>query len=226
MIYLLEDDDNIRALTAYALNNAGFETTGFSRPSEFWCAMDESIPSLLLLDIMLPEEDGLEILKRLRSSAVTAGMPVILLTAKDTEFDKVVGLDLGADDYVAKPFGIMELISRVRAVLRRAESRSSGRDIVIGGLSINPSKRSVTADGQPVLLTFKEFQLLMMLAAKPGNVFTRDVLLSSIWGYDYDGESRTVDVHIRTLRQKLGSCGELIETVRGVGYRIIDVNIN
>ncbi len=225
MIYLLEDDVNIRALTAYALSNAGFETTGFGRPSEFWAALEESIPSLLLLDIMLPEEDGLEILRKLRSAPATAGMPVILLTAKDTEFDKVVGLDLGADDYVVKPFGIMELISRVRAVLRRAESRDRGSDIILGGLVISPSKRTVTADGQSVLLTFKEYQLLQMLAAKPGNVFTRDVILSSIWGYDYDGESRTVDVHIRTLRQKLGDCGDMIETVRGVGYRIIDLNV-
>ena len=225
MIYLLEDDSNIRALTAYALNNSGYETVGFERPSEFWAALEEQLPSLLLLDIMLPEEDGLEILRRLRASAVTADMPVILLTAKDTEFDKVVGLDLGADDYVAKPFGIMELISRVRAVLRRAESRSSGKDITIGQLVIVPSRRSVTACGEPVSLTFKEFQLLMMLASKPGTVFTRDVILSSVWGYDYDGENRTVDVHIRTLRQKLGECGELIETVRGVGYRMIDMNM-
>lgn len=226
MIYLLEDDASIRALTAYALNNSGYETAGFERPSEFWAALEEQLPSLLLLDIMLPEEDGLEILRRLRASSVTAELPVILLTAKDSEFDKVVGLDLGADDYVAKPFGIMELISRVRAVLRRAESRSSGKDITIGRLVINPSRRAVTACGEPVSLTFKEFQLLMMLAAKPGTVFTRDVILSSIWGYDYDGENRTVDVHIRGLRQKLGECGELIETVRGVGYRIININTN
>ncbi len=223
MIYLLEDDTNIRELTAYALSSAGYETAGFERPSEFWKALENEIPSLLLLDIMLPEEDGLEILKKLRSVNATFELPVILLTAKSSEFDKVTGLDLGADDYVVKPFGIMELISRVKAVLRRAESRSNIKDIHIGTLTISPARRSVRSGGSNVSLTLKEYQLLMLLASKPGNVFTRDVILSSVWGYDYDGENRTVDVHIRTLRQKLGENGELVETVRGVGYRLTDI---
>lgn len=220
MIYLLEDDKNIRELTAYALTSAGYEAVGFECPSEFWNALDKAVPSLLLLDIMLPEEDGLEILKKLRSNAATSLMPVILLTAKSSEFDKVTGLDLGADDYVVKPFGIMELISRVKAVLRRAQSRPKANDIHIGSLTISPEQRCVKAGEQTVSLTLKEYQLLLLLASQPGNVFTRDVILSNIWGYDYDGENRTVDVHIRTLRQKLGESGELVETVRGVGYRL------
>ena len=222
MIYLLEDDTNIRELTAYALNSAGFETAGFERPSDFWKALDNAVPSLLLLDIMLPEEDGLEILKKLRSNNATFELPVILLTAKSSEFDKVTGLDLGADDYVVKPFGIMELISRVKAVLRRAESRSNIKDIRIGTLMISPARRCVKSGDHTIPLTLKEYQLLMLLASKPGNVFTRDVILSNVWGYDYDGENRTVDVHIRTLRQKLGENGDLVETVRGVGYRLTD----
>jgi len=222
MIYLLEDDTNIREITAYALNSAGFETAGFERPSDFWNAMEKCLPEMILLDIMLPEEDGLEILRKLRANNNTFELPVILLTAKSSEFDKVTGLDLGADDYVTKPFGIMELISRVKAVLRRAESRSNVKDMHIGTLMISPARRCVKSSGIPVSLTLKEYQLLMLLASKPGTVFTRDVILSSVWGYDYDGENRTVDVHIRTLRQKLGENGDLIETVRGVGYRIND----
>jgi len=225
MIYLLEDDSSIRELTTYALSSAGYETISFEKPSEFWIEISKNVPSLLLLDIMLPEEDGLEILKKLRSSDKTVDLPVILLTAKGSEYDKVTGLDLGADDYVVKPFGIMELISRIKAVLRRAESRTRPglvEDIHIGSLVISPSRRCVKSFGEPVPLTLKEYQLLTLLASKVGDVFTRDEILKSVWEYDYDGENRTVDVHIRTLRQKLGKSGNLVETVRGVGYRLTE----
>jgi two-component system alkaline phosphatase synthesis response regulator PhoP len=223
---MLEDESGIRDFVLYALNNSGFEAVGFELPSEFFAALSENIPELLLLDIMLPEEDGISILKKLRSNPETANLPVILLTAKGTEFDKVLGLDSGADDYISKPFGTMELISRIKALLRRVSKPAQIPDnsISVGNLTINQDKHEVIADGKKVPLTLKEYDLLCLLIKKKGRVYTRDELLSLIWGYDFSGESRTVDVHIRTLRSKLGSCGELIETVRGVGYRIGEKN--
>ena len=218
MIYLLEDDSSIRDFVLYALNGQGMEAVGFERPSEFWAALAERMPDLLRLDIMLPEEDGMEILRRLRGSPDTRRLPVILLTARDTEFDRVLGLDEGADDYVAKPFSMLELVSRIRAVLRR--TGGSTGDVRLGGLYISPEKHQVRVEGQEVALTRKEFELLRILLENRGRVLTRTQLQDRVWGYEFDGESRTVDVHIRTLRQKLGACGEIIETVRGVGYRI------
>lgn len=219
MIYLLEDDDNIRGFVTYALNNSGFETTGFSHPSEFWSAIEKQKPELLLLDIMLPDEDGLIILKKLRKRNDTKDLPIIMLTAKTTEYDKVVGLDSGADDYIAKPFGTMELISRVRALLRRTKS-SSAEEYFCGRLYVCPEKHIIKANKEDVSLTLKEYEMLLMLIKNIGRVFTRDELLSEIWGYNFDGESRTVDVHIKTLRTKLGECGKYIETIRGIGYRM------
>lgn len=222
MIYILEDDTSIRELVNYTLNNSGLEAEGFSKPSIFWKKINETMPDLVLLDIMLPEEDGLSILKKLRSRPETENMPVIIITAKVTEYDKVVGLDGGADDYISKPFGMMELVSRVKAILRRTKKTedSSGESYELGDLYVNPAKHIVKASGENVTLTIKEFNLLCLMIKKQGFVFSRDQLLYEIWGYEYDGESRTVDVHIRTLRQKLGKCGSLIETVRGAGYRI------
>lgn len=221
MIYLLEDDDNIRNFVLYALNNSGLETVGFDCPSAFWKNIKNNIPDLILLDIMLPEEDGITILKKLRENRKTKKLPVIMLTAKDSEYDKVIGLDSGADDYVAKPFGTMELISRIKALLRRAENDAEKPDeYTIGGIYVCPSSHIVRADGRSVSLTYKEFEMLTMLVKNAGKVFSRDKLLQKIWGYDFDGESRTVDVHIRTLRAKLGKCGDLIQTVRGIGYKI------
>lgn len=221
MIYCLEDDDSIRELVIYTLNQTGLTAKGFAVPSAFWKAMEEEQPSLLLLDIMLPEEDGLSILKKLRSNPHTEKLPVMMLTAKGTEYDKVVGLDSGADDYMTKPFGMMELVSRVRALLRRTQTtvqkESSG--IQIGDLCMDESRHRVTVQGQEVLLTLKEYELLTFLLENRGLVFSRDQILDRIWGYHFDGESRTVDVHIRTLRMKLGACSNLIETVRGIGYR-------
>lgn len=220
MIYLLEDDANIRNFVVYALNNSAMEAAAFEKPSEFWAAMAHQTPQLLLLDVMLPEEDGLSILKKLRTAPETRRLPVILLTAKGTEYDKVIGLDSGADDYVSKPFGIMELISRIKALLRRTGEDICRDEYRIGALYLCPSKHLVKVDGQDVALTYKEFELLALLAAHTGQVFTRDQILQKIWGYEFDGENRTVDVHVRTLRAKLGVCGDLIETVRGVGYKL------
>ena len=222
MIYILEDDSSIRELVAYTLNNSGLEAEGFGTPSQFWDKMQDGNPELILLDIMLPEEDGLSILKKLRSNPDTENVPVIMVTANVTEYDKVIGLDGGADDYISKPFGMMELVSRVKAVLRRAAKESSLKDDAykLGGLYVNPAKHIVKVNGENVVLTIKEFNILCLLMKKQGVVFSRDQLLSEIWSYQYDGESRTVDVHIRTLRQKLGPCGNLIETVRGAGYRM------
>ncbi len=218
MIYLLEDDESIRGFVEYALEGSGLETRGFERPSEFWREMDRELPQLILLDIMLPEEDGLEILSKLRSRRETRRLPVIMLTARGTEYDKVLGLDGGADDYIAKPFGIMELISRVRALLRRTEPDSGG-EYVLGELRVSSAAHRVTASGVEVTLTNKEFELLALLLSKPGTVFTRDRILRDVWGVEFDGESRTVDVHIRSLRVKLGRCGDMIKTVRGIGYK-------
>ena len=220
MIYLLEDDTNIRNFVVYALNNSGLEAEGFELPSQFWAAVEKKKPSMAILDIMLPEEDGLGVLRKLRESSETKDLPIIMLTAKSTEYDKVIGLDGGADDYVTKPFGTMELMARVKALLRRAEPVSDGKEYSIGPLLLNPDKHIIRVDGQDVALTLKEFQLLCYLIRNKGNVMTRDRILQEIWGYEFDGENRTVDVHIRTLRSKLGKAGDLIETVRGIGYRI------
>ncbi len=220
MIYLLEDDENIRGFVLYALNNSGLTAKGFERPSEFWAAVKEEIPELVLLDIMLPEEDGLSVLKKIRSGAALSALPVIMLTAKGTEFDKVTGLDGGADDYISKPFGTMELMARIRALLRRVGSDSK-TEYNVGGLYVSPSKRVVKVNGTEIKLTFKEFELLCFLLENIGEVVTRERMIDRIWGGDFGGESRTVDVHIRTLRGKLGECGGIIETVRGVGYKAV-----
>lgn len=220
MIYLLEDDDTIRNFVVYALNNSGLEAEGFDRPSVFWAAMKNRLPSLLLLDRMLPEEDGMEILKKLRERQDTKTLPIMLLTAMGTEYDKVVGLDNGADDYITKPFGTMELISRVKALLRRTGEPAVRHEFIIKGLYLNTEKHIVRANDTDVCLTCKEFELLALLMSVPGSVFTRDQILKQVWGYEFDGENRTVDVHIRSLRTKLLSCGDLIETVRGIGYKI------
>ncbi len=225
MIYLLEDDESIRNFVLYALNNSGIEACGFDSPSAFYDALKTKIPDLLLLDIMLPEEDGISILKKIRNNSRTSKLPVIMLTAKGSEYDKVIGLDSGADDYVAKPFGMMELISRVKALLRRTYDDSSKNDeLKHGNLLLSTSEHSVTVGGQNVNLTFKEFEMLSLLMQNEGKVFSRDMLLQKIWGYDFDGENRTVDVHIRTLRSKLGSAGDYVRTVRGVGYKIGDAD--
>ena len=219
LIYLVEDDNSIRELVAYTLQSAGFQAEGFEKPSVFWHALESQMPDLVLLDLMLPEEDGISILKKMRQDPKTKKMPIILLTAKSSEYDKVMGLEYGADDYVAKPFSMMELLARVKALLRRVE-KDEDNGMVVGDLSVNKTRHEVLAKGLPVTLTLKEFELLCLLMENKGKVLTRDQLLNSIWGYEFDGENRTVDVHIRTLRQKLGSCGEYIETVRGVGYKV------
>lgn len=219
MIYLVEDDESIRELVIYTLRSQGFEAAGFEKPSLFWKALEKETPSLILLDIMLPEEDGIAILKKLRVRPDTRKLPIIMLTAKQSEYDTVIGLDSGADDYIPKPFRMMELISRIRAQLRRTEG-SQVEEYQIGKLYVCPSRHVVTVDKEQVALTLKEYELLCFLLRNSGTVLTRTQLLNQIWGYDFDGESRTVDVHIRTLRQKLGSAGDLVETVRGVGYKI------
>ena len=218
MIYLLEDDDSIRDLVLYTLQSQGMEAKGFLRPSAFWEAMAEHIPSLVLLDIMLPEEDGISALKTLRSSARTCRLPVIMLTAKGTEYDKVLGLDAGADDYLAKPFGMMELLSRIRALLRRTQQETD--TYRCGVLAVDQARHTVTVNGQEVALTQKEFEVLCLLLKNKGQVLSRERLIEDVWGYAFTGESRTVDVHVRTLRQKLGEAGAYIETVRGYGYKI------
>ncbi len=220
MIYLLEDDANIREFVLYALTGQDMEAQGFERPSAFFAAMEQQKPDLVLLDVMLPEEDGISVLKKLRRAPATRQIPVIILSAKGTEFDKVVGLDAGADDYLPKPFGMMELIARVKALLRRTGDVPREEGYSIGCLTVSPERHQVQVDGAEIALTLKEFELLCTLLKHRGMVLTRDQLLNRIWGYAFDGENRTVDVHIRTLRQKLGAAGDLIETVRGVGYKI------
>ena len=221
MIYVLEDDESIRELIIYTLNGQKMEAKGFSTPSEFWEAISEKVPSLVLLDIMLPEEDGFSILEKLRAAPATTRLPIIMLTAKGSEYDIVRGLDIGADDYIPKPFRMMELLSRIRALLRRSGA-NDGRmeEYRVGNLYVNPTRHEVQVDGKDVVLTLKEFELLNLLISRQGIVFTRAQLLDEIWGYGFDGESRTVDVHVRTLRQKLGPAGNYIETVRGIGYKI------
>lgn len=223
MIYYVEDDPNIRNLATYALEQAGLKTQGFSAAEELYAACQIELPELFLLDIMLPHEDGISILRHLRDQQATKDIPVMMLTAKGTEFDVVTGLDSGADDYLAKPFGMMELVSRVNALLRRSgkESGQDGYEVLRAeGLALTPSKRSVTVNDEPVTLTFKEFELLRMLLENRGLVLSREQLLELVWGWSYSGNTRTVDVHIQTLRQKLGEAGSLIETIRGVGYRV------
>ena len=221
MIFCVEDDAEIRDLILYTLKNTGFEARGFTSGEELKKALEKELPQLILLDIMLPGEDGIAILKRLKNNSRTQDIPVIMVTAKVSEFDKVIGLDYGADDYVAKPFGMMELISRIKAVLRRsAFSERTEKTLSCGPITLDPVSHTVTVEEKPVTLTLKEFELLYMLLRNKRAVLTRDVLMEKIWGYNFYGETRTVDVHIRTLRQKLGAAGELIETVRGVGYRI------
>lgn len=223
MIYCVEDDAGIRELVVYTLQNTGMEARGFSDGAALTAALRGAKPDLILLDIMLPGEDGISILRRLRSLPDSAAIPVILLTAKNTEYDKVIGLDSGADDYIAKPFGMMELVARIRAVLRRSQDKLLSADshpLTAGAISIDERAHTVCVSGRDVQLTLKEYQLLVLLMKNQGVVLTRDVLLENIWGYGSETETRTVDVHIRTLRQKLGDSGTLIETVRGVGYRM------
>jgi two-component system alkaline phosphatase synthesis response regulator PhoP len=225
MIYLVEDDDNIRELVVYALSSTGMEVEGFALPSAFWKAVRRRTPSLVLLDIMLPEEDGLSILQRLRREAATAEVPVIMLTAKASEIDKVRGFELGADDYIPKPFGVMELVARVKARLRTRTAAAAPSEYCVGRLTVCPAKHQVKVDGEKITLTLKEYEMLCLLLENRNTVLTRDQILNTVWGYSFDGESRTVDVHIRTLRQKLGVCGDVIETVRGVGYRIAEETV-
>lgn len=220
MIYCVEDESSIRDLMLYTLNMAGYEAQGFAGSEPFWDAMKSARPELIMLDIMLPGEDGISILRKLRSSPVTADIPVIMATAKGSEYDRVVGLDLGADDYLSKPFGMMEMVSRIKAVLRRTQPKGAASLLTQGDISLDPARHSVSASGREVVLTLKEYDLLKLLLEHPGQVFTREHLLSSVWGSDFIGESRTVDVHIGTLRTKLGTAGRQIQTVRGVGYKL------
>ena len=222
MIYLLEDDESIRKLVVYALKSQDYDTEGFENQEQFWAAMAKKTPDLILLDIMLPGEDGITILKRIRKSADTADIPVIILTAKNTEYDRVEGLDAGADDYISKPFGIMELAARVRAVLRRRTKEPTLSEYNIGPLFICPERHETRVNGEDIALTYKEFMLLRILVENMGIVMSREVLLDRVWGLGSERENRTLDVHIRTLRSKLGPAGQLIQTVRGIGYRLVE----
>lgn len=215
LIYILEDEENIRELEAFALKNSGYDTGCFESPAEFYKALSSQIPDLILLDIMLPGDDGLTVLTKLREDDRFSKIPVIIVSAKTTELDKVKGLDLGADDYLCKPFGVMELVSRVRARLRNSQRRN---EYCFAQITLSAETRAVTINGDPVDLTYKEFELLKLLMSSPGTVFERDFILDKIWGYDSSG--RTLDVHIRTLRSKLGDCGKYILTVRNVGYKL------
>ena len=223
MIYLLEDDDSIRKLVIYTLESQQFQAEGFSEAESFWAAMARQTPSMILLDIMLPGEDGISVLRKLRSEPATAGLPVIMMTTKNTEYDRVEGLDAGADDYISKPFGMMELVARVRAVLRRTEPRSESTEYRVGRLYVCPERHEVKVAGEPVHLTYKEFLLLCTLLENQGRVLTREILMDKVWGLGAERENRTLDVHIRTLRQKLGNLGGCIQTVRNVGYRLEDL---
>ena len=219
MICILEDDDNIREIENFALKNCGFVTEPAASAKEFWEIMEHKIPQLILLDIMLPDEDGLSIVKKLRTRQDTVLVPVIMVTAKTTEIDKVKGLDLGADDYITKPFGVMELISRVKAMLRRSQkSQEKDKVLKLGNIVLDREKHSVTVGKEPVELTYKEYELLKLLMTNAGIVTTRELILDRVWGIDFEGESRTLDMHIKTLRQKLKEEGSLIKTVRNVGY--------
>ena len=221
MIYCVEDERNIRELIVYTLESSGYQAKGFKDAKEFYPALEKEIPELILLDIMLPGEDGLSVLGKLRQNKTTKDIPVMMVTARGSEYDKILGLDGGADDYITKPFGMMEFLARVRAILRRSQKKENYQAMYeAGDLKLYVDKHQVFAGNRQVELTLKEFELLKFLLENKGIVMTRDKLLIGVWGYDFDGETRTVDVHIRTLRQKLGDCGELIETVRGVGYKI------
>ena len=218
MIWCVEDDASIRDIEVYALNSTGFAAEGFADGTAFWQALQKDRPELVVLDVMLPEIDGIQLLRRMKADAALRDIPVIMATAKGAEYDKILGLDLGADDYLTKPFGVMELVSRVKAVLRRCRPRQAAV-LRCGGLTVDTQEHTVTAEGARVELTYKEFQLLQLFLSHMGTAFTRDQLMEQVWGTDYCGESRTVDMHIRTLRQKLGAYGDHIETVRSVGYR-------
>ena len=220
MIWCVEDDASIRDIEVYALQSTGLEARGFEDGTSFWEALQKQRPELVVLDVMLPGIDGIELLRRMKSSPELDSIPVVMATAKGTEYDKIQGLDLGADYYIAKPFGVMELVSCVKAVLRRCAPKQVEHLLKASGLIVNLDQHTVTADGERVALTFKEFELLRLFLSHPGIAFTRDPLMEEIWGTDYLGESRTVDMHIRTLRQKLGKYGDMIETVRNVGYRL------
>ena len=222
MIFCVEDDNSIRDLMVYTLNIAGFDAMGFADPASFWVAMRDTVPELIVLDIMLPGEDGISMLKKLRAAPNTAKIPVIMATAKGTEYDRVIGLDLGADDYLTKPFGMMEMVSRIRAVLRRASPKTAPAVLRQGSILLDESRHTVEVDHHAVSLTLKEYELLRLFMENPGQVFTRDRLLATVWGGEYYGETRTVDVHVGTLRTKLGAAGELLQTVRGVGYKLED----
>jgi len=218
MIWCVEDDASIRDIEIYTLRATGYEADGFPDGESFFAALKKEQPDLVLLDVMLPGEDGLAILQRLRADAAWSRIPVIMATAKGMEYDKIQCLEMGADDYLVKPFGMMEMVARVKAVLRRAGTKPDGR-LRFGNLVLDPAEHAVTADGEPIVLTLKEFELLRLFLSNPGGVFSREQLLARIWGQEYTGETRTVDVHIRTLRVKLGKYGEHIGTIRGVGYR-------
>ena len=220
MIWCVEDDASIRDIEVYALTSIGLDAKGFEDGDSFWSALQTEQPRLVVLDVMLPGTDGVELLKRMKASEEFRDIPVIMATAKGTEYDKIQSLDLGADDYLVKPFGIMEMVSRVKAVLRRCKPKASSNLLKLDGLVLNPEEHTVTIDGERVILTYKEYELLHLFLSRPGIAFTREQLLSSVWNTEYAGETRTVDMHIRTLRQKLGSYGSLIETVRNVGYRL------
>ncbi|MGI6462300.1 MAG: response regulator [Clostridiales bacterium] len=220
MIYCVEDDVAIREIELYALRSTGFKAMGFEDGASFWTAMEEEKPELVILDIMLPGTDGVELLRKMRASIDYRDIPVIMATAKGSEYDKIQSLDLGADDYVVKPFGVMELVSRVKAVLRRARPNMPGEKLELGEIVLSPEERIVTVQGERVELTFKEFELLRLFMLRPGLAFTREQLFSDVWNMDYTGETRTVDMHIRTLRKKLGKAGSYIKTVRNVGYRM------
>ena len=220
MIWCVEDDASIREIELYALRSTGFEARGFEDGGTFLAALERSRPELVILDVMLPGMDGVELLRRMKAAAPSAEIPVIMATAKGAEYDKIQSLDLGADDYLVKPFGMMEMVSRVKAVLRRCHPAPAAKQLTAGGLTVDLEKRTVTADGARVPLTYKEFELLRLFLSRPGVAFTREQLLSDIWGVEYAGETRTVDMHIKTLRQKLGNCGAMIETVRQIGYRL------
>ena len=217
MIYIVEDDRNIQEIELFALKNSGYQVVGFETAREFYMALDTKLPELILLDIMLPDEDGMEILRRLRAREDTRRIPVMLVTAKSTEIDKVKGLDGGADDYIAKPFGVMELIARVKALLRRAPASGEGL-LTCGDVTLDSEKRMVQAFGETVELTFKEFELLKLLMKNRGFVISRDVIMERVWDTNFEGESRTIDVHVRSIRQKLGEAGAMIKTIRNVGY--------
>lgn len=219
LIYIVEDDTDIRELETYALKNSGYEVQSFAESKSFFKACTTQIPHLVILDVMLPDFDGLSVLEKLRQDAVTKSVPVILVTAKGSEMDKVKGLDMGADDYITKPFSVLELISRVRAILRRCSVENKLDVITLGGIVFDDSKHIVTSDGEPCTLTYKEYELLKYLLKNKGMALTRENIILNVWGYDFEGESRTVDMHITTLRQKLGNCGNLIKTVRNVGYK-------